>query len=95
MATALAQKIAVYISPTEPVWLLWSVREVSTAILVGNLVFCQPLLRKTQDSFFAIKASVGSHLRSHRQVGSQRPDKASALDTGNVSSKQTIQTTIC
>ncbi|KAK1994163.1 hypothetical protein LX36DRAFT_584861 [Colletotrichum falcatum] len=45
MLCAILMKVAVFTNPTSPVWFLWSVREVSTAMLVGNLVLGMPVLR--------------------------------------------------
>lgn len=45
-------KYSVFTDPTQPVWLPWSVREVSTAVLVGNLITCIPVFRAVW-GFFA------------------------------------------
>ncbi|KAK1987961.1 hypothetical protein LZ30DRAFT_579113 [Colletotrichum cereale] len=45
MLCAILMKIAVFTDSTNPIWFLWCVREVSTAMLVGNLVLGMPVLR--------------------------------------------------
>ncbi|GKT41853.1 uncharacterized protein ColSpa_02034 [Colletotrichum spaethianum] len=45
MLCAILMKVAVFTNSTDPIWFLWSVREVSTAMLVGNLVLGMPILR--------------------------------------------------
>ncbi|KAK2037043.1 hypothetical protein LZ31DRAFT_571056 [Colletotrichum somersetense] len=45
MLCAILMKVAVFTNSTNPIWFLWSVREVSTAMLVGNLVLGMPILR--------------------------------------------------
>ncbi|GKT55379.1 hypothetical protein ColTof4_07756 [Colletotrichum tofieldiae] len=45
MLCAILMKVAVFTNSTDPVWFLWSVREVSTAMLVGNLVLGMPILK--------------------------------------------------
>ncbi|KAL3423520.1 UbiD family decarboxylase [Phlyctema vagabunda] len=49
-------KISVFNHPTEPVWVLWSIREVSTAMLVGNLILCRPMLRKINQCIPSFRA---------------------------------------
>lgn len=43
--SAILLKVAVFTNPTDPVWFLWVMREMSTAMLVGNLVLCMPVFR--------------------------------------------------
>ncbi|KAK1600085.1 uncharacterized protein LY79DRAFT_6038 [Colletotrichum navitas] len=45
MLCATLMKVTVFTNPTNPVWFLWSVREVSMTMLVGNLVLSMPILR--------------------------------------------------
>ncbi|OHW95633.1 hypothetical protein CSPAE12_05803 [Colletotrichum incanum] len=45
MICAILMKAAVFTNSTDPIWFLWSVREVSTAMLVGNLVLGMPILK--------------------------------------------------
>ncbi|OHE97864.1 hypothetical protein CORC01_06899 [Colletotrichum orchidophilum] len=45
MLCAILTKVAVFTFSTDPVWFMWCVREVSTAMLVGNLVLGMPALR--------------------------------------------------
>ncbi|KAK2007168.1 hypothetical protein LZ32DRAFT_542485 [Colletotrichum eremochloae] len=45
MSCAILMKIAVFTNSIDPVWFLWSVREVSTAMMVGNLVLGMPILQ--------------------------------------------------
>lgn len=42
---AILLKVAVFTNPTDPVWFLWVMREISCAMLVGNLVLCMPVFR--------------------------------------------------
>ncbi|TQN72047.1 hypothetical protein CSHISOI_03454 [Colletotrichum shisoi] len=45
MLCAILTKVMVFTHSVDPVWFLWSVRESSTAMLVGNLVLGLPILR--------------------------------------------------
>ncbi|KAK6222190.1 family decarboxylase [Colletotrichum tabaci] len=45
MISAILMKVAVFTDSTDPIWFMWSVREVSTAMLVGNLVLGLPILK--------------------------------------------------
>ncbi|KAK1975192.1 hypothetical protein LZ30DRAFT_366831 [Colletotrichum cereale] len=45
MLAAILLKVAVFTNSTDPVWLIWCAREISTAMLVGNLVLCMPILK--------------------------------------------------
>ncbi|KAK2055967.1 hypothetical protein LY76DRAFT_660897 [Colletotrichum caudatum] len=45
MLSAILLKVAVFNNLFDPVWLIWCIREVSTAMLVGNLVLCMPILK--------------------------------------------------
>ncbi|WDK19598.1 hypothetical protein CGRA01v4_10885 [Colletotrichum graminicola] len=59
MLAAILLKVAVFSSSADlidPPWIIWAVREVSMAVLVGNLVFCVPVLKMLW-SFFSIRIS--------------------------------------
>ncbi|OLN82040.1 hypothetical protein CCHL11_08672 [Colletotrichum chlorophyti] len=45
MLSAILMKVTVFSNSVDPVWFSWSVREISTAMLVGNLVLGFPLLK--------------------------------------------------
>ncbi|EFQ27363.1 uncharacterized protein GLRG_01858 [Colletotrichum graminicola M1.001] len=45
MLSAILLKVAVFSNMFDPVWLIWCIREVSTAMLVGNLVLCMPIFK--------------------------------------------------
>ncbi|GJD04356.1 ubiD family decarboxylase [Colletotrichum higginsianum] len=50
----------VFTHSVDPVWFLWSVREASTAMLVGNLVLGLPILRTCWRFFLGAKSSKAS-----------------------------------
>ncbi|KAK2036124.1 hypothetical protein LZ31DRAFT_571553 [Colletotrichum somersetense] len=52
MLSAILLKVAVFNNLFDPVWLIWCIREISTAMLVGNLVLCMPIF-KTWWKFFS------------------------------------------
>ncbi|KAK1993701.1 hypothetical protein LX36DRAFT_693546 [Colletotrichum falcatum] len=59
MTSAILLKIAVFSSSPkfiDPPWIAWIVREVSTAVLAGNLVLCVPAIR-TLWGFFSNRVS--------------------------------------
>ncbi|KZL78783.1 UbiD family decarboxylase [Colletotrichum tofieldiae] len=45
MLSAILLKVAVFTNTVDPVWLIWCIREISTAMLVGNLVLCMPIFK--------------------------------------------------
>jgi len=45
MLSSILLKVAVFSNSFDPVWLIWCIREVSTAMLVGNLVLCMPIFK--------------------------------------------------
>ncbi|KAK2025050.1 hypothetical protein LX32DRAFT_597585 [Colletotrichum zoysiae] len=59
MLSAILLKVAVFSGSADlidPPWIVWAVREVSMAVLVGNLVLCVPVLKMLW-SFFTIRIS--------------------------------------
>ncbi|KAL0939296.1 UbiD family decarboxylase [Colletotrichum truncatum] len=52
MLAAIFMKLSVFLDSDSPVWFLWSVREVSTAMIVGNLSLCMPIARTWWRFFF-------------------------------------------
>ncbi|RDW92635.1 hypothetical protein BP5796_02029 [Coleophoma crateriformis] len=48
---AILQKYHVLSNPYQPVWVPWSIRELSTSMLVANLVLCRPLVQKITARF--------------------------------------------
>ncbi|KAF6826161.1 UbiD family decarboxylase [Colletotrichum plurivorum] len=52
MLAAILTKVTVFANSLQPVWFLWCVREVSTAMLVGNLALCMPIARSCWAFFF-------------------------------------------
>ncbi|RDW80251.1 hypothetical protein BP6252_04889 [Coleophoma cylindrospora] len=48
---AILQKYHVLSNPYQPVWVPWSIRELSTSMLVANLVLCRPLVQKITSRF--------------------------------------------
>ncbi|TID04245.1 hypothetical protein CH35J_002420 [Colletotrichum higginsianum] len=63
MLCAILTKVMVFTHSVDPVWFLWSVRECSTAMLVGNLVLGLPILR-TCWRFFVPKTDGSSGAKS-------------------------------
>lgn len=51
IVSAIITKYIVFSGPTEPTWVKWYIREVGTAMLVGNLTLCFPLLLALYDTF--------------------------------------------
>ncbi|WDK13788.1 hypothetical protein CGRA01v4_05069 [Colletotrichum graminicola] len=72
MLCAILMKVTVFTNPSDPVWFLWSVREVSTAMLVGNLVLGMPILRSLWRCFVP-------------GAGDSMGDKPSTADSGATS----------
>jgi len=46
ITTAALGKYAVFTHPAHTMWIRWTVRELSAAMLVGNLIVCFPLMRR-------------------------------------------------
>ncbi|KAE9581135.1 hypothetical protein CGCF415_v008167 [Colletotrichum fructicola] len=64
MLAAILTKVSVFTNQTAPIWFLWCVREVSTAMLVGNLPLCMPTFRMWWRFFFpgsGASATPGPH----------------------------------
>ncbi|TIC97426.1 hypothetical protein CH35J_006580 [Colletotrichum higginsianum] len=83
MLCAILTKVMVFTHSVDPVWFLWSVREASTAMLVGNLVLGLPILR-TCWRFFVPRNDSSSGAKS---------SKASSGATGDSSASAALEPT--
>ncbi|KAK2012540.1 hypothetical protein LZ32DRAFT_618328 [Colletotrichum eremochloae] len=73
--SAILLKVAVFSATAdliEPVWIIWGIREVSMAILVGNLVLCVPVMKKAW-GFFSIRIA---GLKKRITLAERRPSTA-------------------
>ncbi|KAK1992894.1 hypothetical protein LX36DRAFT_694015 [Colletotrichum falcatum] len=60
MLSAILLKVAVFKNMFDPVWLIWCVRELSTAMLVSNLILCMPILKT---SWWFLSSRIGGSRR--------------------------------
>ncbi|KAF9879060.1 UbiD family decarboxylase [Colletotrichum karsti] len=82
MLAAILTKVTVFMNNTAPVWFLWCVREVSTAMLVGNLALCMPILRTWW--LFVFPSSSGSNKNSTNVTTATAQSGTSAGGSGVV-----------
>lgn len=79
MLAAILTKVTVFENSLQPVWFLWCVREVSTAMLVGNLALCMPIARSWWLFFFpgsgstaGVKLGASGHSGAGSAAGSSK-----------------------
>ncbi|WYZ34486.1 hypothetical protein EsH8_I_000762 [Colletotrichum jinshuiense] len=83
MLCAILTKVAVFSNSVGPVWFLWSVREGSTAMLVGNLVLSMPAIRACFRPF--IPGSETSTSGTSGTSGTNGTKKTAKYSEGSVS----------
>ncbi|KAF6833244.1 UbiD family decarboxylase [Colletotrichum musicola] len=95
MLAAILTKVTVFANSVQPVWFLWCVREVSTAMLVGNLALCMPIAGSCWTFFFpgsgstaGADSAAGSSKKSARMtVASDDSRGGTASSEGGESSR--------
>ncbi|TDZ37423.1 hypothetical protein CTRI78_v011115 [Colletotrichum trifolii] len=87
MLAAILTKVNVFENNVEPVWFLWCVREVSTAMLVGNLALCMPIARTVWFAVFPRTAS------THNTTGAKSATSAAGLAAASKRSTATTEAT--